>query len=165
MEGYPEEFEVFVRRNQLDLELYEYAKHLAYTDLMEEALNPEVQVPARDRPAQLLRVLSRMYSSRTGLDPLIPDVLHPEWKGLAGSGGHDSICRSYGHSNLKKCQRLLLASKDCGALTLKGGECYLHNLKDKAFHVVENPGSTFQIYYRYMWNFTHSGMSLVSPPS
>lgn len=141
---------MLLRRNDLDMELYEYAKAMAYADILREGIRPQQEPPSIDYTDHMFKLFSQWHSSKTSLTPLIAKALHAPWKDTAGSGGETVECKYMGPSNLNKCQRLLLSSEDCGALTFVDGGCYLHDVTNARFKVVEKQGAKLQLYHKHV---------------
>lgn len=59
-----EKLNLFVNRNRLDLELYEYAKSFLFTELLDEALDRETMIPSDGvHTSEIYDLLSRFSNS------------------------------------------------------------------------------------------------------
>lgn len=149
LEGSHKVLDLLVRYNQLDLELYAYARSRVYTDLLNERLSKGGSGKDPDQVAQMRELLKIMGHRRTGAEAdkgLHEASLQSRVDEMAGRGGNTSACGYVGFKDLNNCQYALITSMGCHALTLgRGGQCVLHNMSDTSFKVVPEPGSKLQV--------------------
>jgi hypothetical protein len=124
--------------NQLDLELYDHARSLAFGESVAEslALRGEGGEGAEAAGRRLARILARHHSSAGWLNDAAAGVMGPGREGVVGKEGHNGVCKGYGNMTLSRCRRYLLESVEwCQALTYKARACYLHDINAPDFRV------------------------------